>query len=145
MSTDKGLLEKYQWTIGVKRCRDEFLFNFLFPEREQIVMAKESWEDEEDVADSWDAEEEEEEEEEVKVVVKPAPKASTTTTTAKTTTTPVAVKKVETEQEKKERLERAIKESDLENAMALFGISKDQINVDEVLEVNKKKGKLEFG
>lgn len=104
-------------------------------------MAKESWEDEEDVADSWDAEEEEEEE--VKVVLKPAPKASTTTTTAKTTTTPVAVKKVETEQEKKERLERAIKESDLENAMALFGISKDQINVDEVLEVNKKKGKLD--
>lgn len=99
-------------------------------------MDKESWEVEEYVAYTWDAFGEEEEEEEVIVeVVKPAK-------TSKPATTTPATKTPETEQEKKERLERAIKESDLENAMALFGISKDQINVDEVLEVSKKKGKF---
>lgn len=44
-------------------------------------------------------------------------------------------------------MERAVKESDLENAMALFGIAKEDVNVDEVLETGKKsasaKGKRE--
>lgn len=109
-----------------------FLFSFL--EIEQVKMAaRDSWEDE-DVADSWDAEEEEEEKvvEPVKVT-KPAsahPKKSS-----------AAAEPEETEQQRKERMNRLIQESDLENAMALFGISKAEINVDEVLEITKKEGR----
>lgn len=113
------------------------LITFLDFEQVKLAAARDSWEDEE-VADSWDAEEEEEE---VEVVVKkvvevvkkaavPAPKKA-----------PVFEEPEESEQARKERMNRLIQESDLENAMALFGISKSEINVDEVLEITKKEGK----
>lgn len=111
---------------------------FLILELEQVKMAaRDSWEDE-DVADSWDAEEEEEEEKVVEKVVKPvaaAPKKA-----AATSVKFAAVVAEESEQSRKERMNRLIQESDLENAMALFGISKSEINVDEVLEITKKEG-----
>ena len=99
------------------------------------MAARDSWEDE-DVADSWDAEEEEEKVAEK--VVKPvaaAPKKA-----AAVSVKFAAVEAEESEQSRKERMNRLIQESDLENAMALFGISKSEINVDEVLEITKKEG-----
>lgn len=100
------------------------------------MAALESWEDG-NVADSWDAEEEEEEKV-VEKVVKPvaaAPKKVVSKAAA------VVVEEAEeSEQARKERMNRLIQESDLENAMALFGISKSEINVDEVLEITKKEG-----
>jgi hypothetical protein len=99
------------------------------------MAARDSWEDE-DVADSWDAEEEEEE---VVKVVKPVTSAAPKKTSVKSAAEPE-----ETEQERKERMNRLIQESDLENAMALFGISKSEINVDEVLEITKKEGKQQI-
>ena len=112
-------------------------------ELEQVKMAaRDSWEDE-DVADSWDAEEEEEEMVKEKVnekVTKSVPVASKKAPNVATTIK--AEVGEETEQERKERMNRLIQESDLENAMALFGISKSEINVDEVLEITKKEGKF---
>lgn len=105
-------------------------------ELEQVKMAaRDSWE-EEDVADSWDAEEEEEVEE-----VKPVKATKPVTATKKpAATTTTAAEPEETEQARKERMNRLIQESDLENAMALFGLSKSDINVEEVLEITKKEG-----
>ena len=139
---------KEKWTIGVtsgvreRASKQEltfFLFHSFLVEREQIVMAKESWEEEE-VADSWDAEEEEEQPMPAKAAVESKPVKETkqrgeVQAPAQTATESAA--------ERKERLERAVKESDLENAMALFGISKGEVDVDEVLEVKKvtTKGK----
>lgn len=104
-------------------------------------MAKESWEDEEDVADSWDAEEDDDAEAEVQVkpsiAKQPEAKPNKAATAAAVVEPPVN----ETAQERKERLERAMKESDLANAMELFGISKEEVDVEAVLEVPKKKGK----
>lgn len=100
------------------------------------MAARDSWEDE-DVANSWDAEEEEEEKV-VEKVVKPvaaAPKKAATKAVADS-------EPLESEQARKERMNRLIQESDLENAMALFGISKSEINVDEVLDITKKEGNL---
>lgn len=99
------------------------------------MAARDSWE-EEDVADSWDAEEEEEVEE-----VKPVKATKPVTATKKpAATTTTAAEPEETEQARKERMNRLIQESDLENAMALFGLSKSDINVEEVLEITKKEG-----
>lgn len=107
-----------------------------------MAAARDSWEDE-DVADSWDAEEEEEEAVEVvKKVVEPVKKTSAAAAPKKVTVTAAAAAEPqESEQARKERLNRLIQESDLENAMALFGISKADVNVDEVLEITKKEGK----
>ena len=72
-------------------------------------------------------------------VVEPVKKA--VPVAPKKTVSPVAVEgSQESEQARKERLNRLIQESDLENAMALFGISKSEVNVDEVLEITKKEG-----
>ena len=72
-------------------------------------------------------------------VVEPVKKA--VPVAPKKTVSPVAVESSqESEQARKERLNRLIQESDLENAMALFGISKSEVNVDEVLEITKKEG-----
>lgn len=106
-------------------------------EQVKLAAARDSWEDE-DVADSWDAEEEEEKVEEVKKVIEPVKKAPAPKKTV--TATAVIAEPEESELERKERLNRLIQESDLENAMALFGISKAEINVDEVLEITKKEG-----
>ena len=105
-----------------------------------MAAARDSWEDE-DVADSWDAEEEEEEAVEVvKKVVEPVKKTAAAAP-KKVAVTAAAAEPQESEQARKERLNRLIQESDLENAMALFGISKADVNVDEVLEITKKEGK----
>ena len=106
-------------------------------ELEQIKLAaRDSWEDE-DVADSWDAEEEQEEaEEEVKPIEPVKPKKAAALVKPSQDATPPPPQ--ETDQARKERLNRLIQESDLENAMALFGISKSEINVDQVLEITKK-------
>ena len=104
------------------------------------MAARDSWDDE-GVADSWDAEEDETTEEikevfkAVEVVKsKSAPKKSSITSNLNSD------ESGESEQSRKERLNRLIQESDLENAMALFGISKSEINVEEVLEITKKEG-----
>lgn len=107
------------------------------------MAARDSWE-EEDVADSWDAEEEEVEEreqqqqQEVKVVKPKEVKANKKSTTASSASNTIETE--ESEQARKERMNRLIQESDLENAIALFGISKSEINVEEVLEITKKEG-----
>lgn len=100
------------------------------------MAVRDSWEDEE-VADSWDAEEEVNEEVVVTKVVETV-KVSKPKKSAAVVESIEA--EVETEQARKERMNRLIKESDLENAMALFGISKSEIDVDEVLEITKKEG-----
>lgn len=69
------------------------------------------------------------------VPVKKAPAAA-----PKKPVVPVFEEPEEPELARKERMNRLIQESDLENAMALFGISKSEINVDEVLEITKKEG-----
>ena len=103
-----------------------------------MAAARDSWEDEE-VADSWDAEEEEEEGE-VQKVVEPVKKAAAVPKKAAAPIAKIiAEEPQESEQARKDRLNRLIKESDLENAMALFGISKSDVNVDEVLEISKKE------
>lgn len=100
-----------------------------------MVVVKESWENEEDVADSWDAEEDEPVV--TKAPVKAAPAPAKPPAKAKAQPEAPAAGN-ETPEQQKQRLNRLIQESDLENAMALFGISKDQVNVDEVLGVEKK-------
>lgn len=126
---------------GKRRQTDEarkVLITFLEFEQVKLAAARDSWEDEE-VADSWDAEEEEAEVEVVvKKVVEVVKKAAPVPAPKKA---PVFEEPEESEQARKERMNRLIQESDLENAMALFGISKSEINVDEVLEITKKEGK----
>lgn len=117
---------------------------FATTEREQVVMAQKAWDDD-DVADSWDVEEEEEEKKK-----KPAP-APVVAPVAKPKPAAAAVKlhakkeepEDETEQERRDRARRLVQESDLENAIALFGISKDQVNVDDILDVKKTSVKKE--
>ena len=109
-----------------------------------MAAARDSWEDDEEVADSWDAEEEVEEQvveeqkkkNEVKAVKNITPVVAASNS-KKNISTSVVVE--ESEQTRKERMNRLIQESDLENAMALFGISKDEINVEEVLDITKGK------
>lgn len=133
------------WGIKLKNCKNliDWLNEKIFiVELEQVKLAaaRDSWEND-DVADSWDAEEEDEEEEDEVKVAEKVVKPSATTVTKKPVSKSSAIEVVEpeSEQAKRERMNRLVKESDLENAIALFGISKSEINVDEVLEITKKE------
>ena len=94
---------------------------------DHVAVVKEDWEDDEDVKDSWDAEEEEE-------APKPAPKPKAAPkpkpAANKTPAVPAVVEPVETEFERKQRLERLVQEKDLESAMNLFGVSDTRPNKD---------------
>lgn len=109
-----------------------FYFTFSFVDDEQ-VLKDQQWDEDEDVLDAWDAEEEEEErprekEKEPKAPSrtksaseKPEGKASAgqkMVPTAATATEPTN----ETEAERRARLDKLVKERDLESAMELFGI-----------------------
>lgn len=138
-------IKSRKWKIGVRhKINNNFkliLFSFLYfcsleVEQIKLAAARDSWEDG-DVADSWDAEEEEVKVE-VKKVIEPVKK--TPSKKAEHAIAPAMEEPIESEQARKKRMSRLIQESDLENAMALFGISKSEINIDEVLDIAKKDG-----
>ncbi|PJF18456.1 Eukaryotic translation initiation factor 3 subunit J [Paramicrosporidium saccamoebae] len=96
--------------------------NITLDDGRDLAVVKDTWDDEEDVADAWDAEEEPVVVETAKVPKKPKAKPAESYVSD--------VPANETEHEKKARLERLIREKDLEHAMSLFGISAPEKTAD---------------
>jgi hypothetical protein len=99
---------------GRPRLQD---IDHLDDERDMAVM-RGDWKDEEDVKDEWDAEDEK-----VTLPPPPPPPVAPIKSAPKKTTIPPVIMENETEQEKKARLEKLVRERDLDSAMTLFGIS----------------------
>jgi hypothetical protein len=107
--------------MGDEWGRSSFV-NIILDDKRDLAVIKDNWDNEEDVADAWDAEEE-------PVVVEPVkqpkkPKAKPVETVLND------VPANETEYERKARLEKLIREKDLESAMSLFGISASEKTTD---------------
>lgn len=92
----------------------------LLDDERGLAVVKDTWDDEQDVKDSWDVDEEE-----AKPAAKPkAAKQAVRPAAAAAKASPAAAAAVvnETEGERKARLERLVQERDLDNAYSLFGI-----------------------
>ena len=91
----------------------------------------EAGDDEDDIADSWETADNLEEQEVLeteKEDSKPKTQSSSKKITEKTPSN-----NLETAIDHRQRMLRLQQESDLDNAIALFGISKSDVNVDEIL------------
>ena len=88
-----------------------------------MAVVGNDWKEDEDVRDSWDAEEEVTKPPSTTVVTDPPPQR--TRKPKAPATEENSLVRDESEQEKKARLSKLVKEKDLENAMSLFGLSVD--------------------
>lgn len=99
------------------------LFLLYIDDLTDLAVVRDDWEGEDDVQDDWDAEE------------KPAKPVVPAAAPPKKTVKPIVPKELplatETEQERKVRLDRLVKERDLDNAMGLFGLSLEARNVEQ--------------